>query len=207
MSAPRSKPYAESCDYNKYPIADVLRDVFEHRRSKRSGQALSVLEVGSGTGQHAVYFAQLFREEISRWQTSDLAEELPGISLWINEARDVERLPPPLSLSFTDPAERWAEVLQQAGMAAGADVIFTANTFHIAPWESCVAALPKIARSLSGGGYFVVYGPFNYNGEYTSESNARFDEWLRKNKSPQSGIRHMEDVRDSFIALKQAASG
>ena len=172
------KPFSEACERNREPILAVLQRYFADRRR--------VLEIGSGTGQHAVYFAAALAH--LTWQTSERAANLAGIRQWLEEA-GLANLPPPLELDVTG---RWP--------AARFDALFTANTLHIMSWPEVEKFFAGVGAVLEAGGVLAVYGPFNYNGEYTSESNARFDEWLRKNKSPQSGIRHMEDVRDSFSA-------
>jgi cyclopropane fatty-acyl-phospholipid synthase-like methyltransferase len=170
-----AKPYAEACDRNREPILEVLQRYFADRRH--------VLEVGSGTGQHAVYFAAALRQLI--WQTSDVETNLPGIRLWLEEAR-LSNLPPPLSF---DVCGAWP--------GARYDAVFTANTLHIMPWEGVQALFASLAEVLEEDCVLVVYGPFNYHGAYTSPSNATFDGWL-KQRCAQSGIR-------DFAAVDQLA--
>lgn len=174
-----------------------------------------VLELGAGTAEHAIYFTDVFSfDEIALWQATDLADELPGMRLNLSDAGvSSERCPSPLPLSFTDNEETWrrlncsskVEVNDDATVVttssdggASFDIVFTANTFHIAPWEACLTCCARLELVVAPGGYFVMYGPFNYNGTHTSESNARFDAWLKVNKSPQSAIRHFELVRDAL---------
>jgi cyclopropane fatty-acyl-phospholipid synthase-like methyltransferase len=166
-----SKPFAPHCERNKEPILEVLRLYFADRRR--------VLEIGSGTGQHAVFFAPAFPDAV--WQTSDLDENLPGIRLWVREAA-LPNLPPPLSLDVTGdwPRQR-------------VDAAFTANSLHIMPWSAVEQFFSGIERILEPGGVLAVYGPFNYHGAYTSDSNREFDGWL-KQRSPLSGIRDFEAV-------------
>jgi len=165
------KPHAEACERNRDPILAVLREHFADRRR--------VLEIGSGTGQHAVHFAAALPR--LTWQTSDLAANLPGIRLWLEES-GLRNLPPPLAL---DVSGTWPD--------CRFDAVFTANTLHIMSWphvQSLFAALPRV---LTGDAILAVYGPFNYHGEFTSPGNAAFDQWLRQ-RSPQSGIRDFAAV-------------
>ncbi len=166
-----AKPYAETCDRNRDPILEVLRQHFIDRRH--------VLEIGSGTGQHAVHFAAALPG--LTWQTSDLEPNLSGIRLWIEEAR-LPNLPPPLPL---DVFGSWP--------AARFDAVFTANTLHIMSWEGVRALFAALPGVLTEGAVLAVYGPFKYDGEFTSASNAAFDAWL-KQRSPESGIRDFEAV-------------
>lgn len=165
------KPYAEACDRNREPILEVLQRHFADRNR--------VLEIGSGTGQHAVYFAPAFPR--LTWQTSDVETNLAGMRLWLQEAR-LPNLPPPVAL---DVAGTWPD--------ARFDAVFTANTLHIMGWEAVRALFDSLPDVLEDDSLLVVYGPFNYNGTYTSESNAAFDRWL-KQRSAQSGIRDFAAV-------------
>ena len=165
------KPYAEACDRNREPILEVLREHFADR--------LHVLEIGSGTGQHAVHFAAALPR--LTWQTSDVDSNLPGIRMWLEES-GLSNLPPPIALEVTG---TWPDTRF--------DAIFTANTLHIMSWpevRALFAALPKV---LTADTVLAVYGPFNYDGRFTSPSNASFDQWL-KQRSPHSGIRDFAAV-------------
>ena len=172
------KPYAQSCDDNKDPILTVLREVF--------AEAGAVLEMGSGTGQHAVYFAKHLPHLV--WQASDVAGNLAGIQMWLDEAA-LPNLLPPMLLDVAD--ERWP--------ISRVDAIFSANTAHIMAWPQVVRMFAGIGDVLRVNGVFALYGPFNYGGAYTSESNARFDAWL-KARDPLSGVRDFE----ALDALAQA---
>lgn len=169
-----NKPVAESCLQNQQPILDTLRGVFT--------EAGEVLEVGSGTGQHAVFFSEHLPH--LTWQPSDLQDQHPGMLLWLNEVEH-NRIKPPLVLDVDD--ESWP--------VQNMDYAFTANTTHIISLAQAERMFVHIASVLKPGGLFAQYGPFNYNGEYTSESNARFDQWL-KQQHPQSCIKHFEQLRD-----------
>ena len=164
------KPFSEACEQNKRPILAVLQQYFAAARS--------VLEIGSGTGQHAVYFAAELPHLI--WLTSEVAESHPGISAWLEEA-DLENTEGPLEL----------DVNQADWPIDKIEAIFSANTVHIMDWPSVENMFAGIGRSLQAGGIFCLYGPFNYEGEFTSDSNARFDQWL-KQRDPASGIRDFE---------------
>ena len=166
------KPYSAACDNNRQPILEVLEVLFADRRE--------VLEIGSGTGQHAVYFAENLPHLI--WHSSDLQEYHAGIQLWLDEA-SLANTPPPLLLDVNQP--HWPEL--------EVDAVFCANTIHIIDWDSVRAMIAGAGRLLAGNGVLVLYGPFNYNNAYTSESNSRFDIWLRQ-RDPDSGIRNFEDV-------------
>ncbi|USD36334.1 MULTISPECIES: DUF938 domain-containing protein [Ferrimonas] len=166
-----SLPFSQSCENNKDPILTCLRQAFI--------DASRVLEIGSGTGQHAVYFAEHLPH--LHWQPSDQGEYLAGLALRLatsslpNLAAEIE----------LDVGGRWP--------SQGFDAVFTANTCHIMAWSLVEKLFAGVARSLESGGTFCVYGPFNEGGCFTSDSNARFDQWL-KQRDPDSGIRDLEAV-------------
>jgi cyclopropane fatty-acyl-phospholipid synthase-like methyltransferase len=166
------KPFAESCEQNKRPILTVLRQLLRDRRH--------LLEIGSGTGQHAVYFAEAFPE--LRWQTSERRENLPGIHAWLADEGPANAIAP-LALDVTQ--HPWPLP------GASVDAVFSANTAHIMGWDGVEAMFAGIGEVLVEGGLFLLYGPFNYHGRYTTEGNARFDAWL-KARDPKSGIRDLE---------------
>jgi len=166
------KPFAESCDQNRAPILEVLRSELADKTR--------LLEIGSGTGQHAVYFASEFPQLL--WQTSDLAEMHSGIQAWLDEAALANVLPP---LRLDVCADDWPQ--------GDYDAVFSANTAHIMAWSQVECFIRGVGQVLQAGGVFCLYGPFNYNGHYTSESNARFDAWL-KSRDPVSGVRDFEAV-------------
>jgi Protein of unknown function (DUF938) len=158
------KPFSEASERNRAPILAILKRVFNDRKH--------VLEIGSGTGQHAAYFARELPHLV--WQTSDVAENLPGIREWISD-------PPPIELEVE---KEWPKV--------DADAVFSANTCHIMSWQ-------QVQRMIEGIGKietlqtFCLYGPFNYGGKHTSDSNARFDAMLRA-RDPASGLRDFEKI-------------
>lgn len=166
------KEYSEACERNREPILGVLRRTF--------ARVTRVLEIGSGTGQHAAYFAAALPHVV--WQTSDLPQHHAGIRAWIAESGAANALPPIV-----------LDVNQQDWHCGTVDAIFTANTLHIMSWTSVQALFRGAERELRNGGVLVIYGPFNYGGRYTAQSNARFDEFLRA-RDPASGIRDFEAV-------------
>lgn len=169
-----NKPFAESCEQNQQVILDVLKTLFI--------EAGDVLEIGSGTGQHAVFFTE-FMPHLN-WQPSDLEAEHAGMKMWFDEVEH-NRIRSPLIL----------DVDMQTWPVEPKDYIFTANTTHIISSSQVENMLKHIGLSLKPGGLFAQYGPFNYNGSYTSESNANFDIWL-KQRNPDSCIKHFEVVQE-----------
>jgi len=168
------KPFSPACARNSEPIASVLVPLLQDIES--------VLEIGSGTGQHAVCFGA--RSPHLVWQTSDLPENHQGIRQWVDEAA-LPNVLPPLHL----------DVDQSAWPVERVSAVFTANTLHIAAWSSVQNMFRGVSRVLDSNGLFCVYGPFRYGDVHTSESNARFDASLRAHNS-HSGIRAFEDVHE-----------
>ncbi|MCD9124809.1 DUF938 domain-containing protein [Luteimonas fraxinea] len=177
MTTPHDKPFSPSCDRNRAPILEVLRTQFEHRHQ--------VLEIGSGTGQHAVHFAAAM--PWLRWQTSERDGYLSGIAAWLDEAA-LPNTPAPVALDVTQPD--WPVSTATDGRF---DAVFTANTLHIMGWPEVEACFAGLDRVLADSATLVVYGPFNVGGSYTSDSNRDFDGWL-KARDPRSGIRDFEAV-------------
>jgi cyclopropane fatty-acyl-phospholipid synthase-like methyltransferase len=176
------KPHAPATGRNREPILAVLRERFADRRE--------VLEIGSGTGEHAVFLAAAL--PWLRWQASDLADNLPGIRLWLDEA-GLGNTPPPIELDMRKP---WPQI--------AFDAVFSANTLHIMGWPQVERLFAEVGARLPAGGLLTIYGPFNYGGQFTSESNARFDASLRAG-NPASGLRDFEKVnalaRDAGLVL------
>jgi cyclopropane fatty-acyl-phospholipid synthase-like methyltransferase len=165
------KPDAPSCLRNREPILGVLREHFADRRT--------VLEIGSGTGQHAIFFAAALRH--LNWQSSEQRENLPGIRAWLDEAA-LPNTPAPLELDVMGawPTQRY-------------DAIFSANTLHIMSWAKVECMFARLPEVMAGDAVLAIYGPFNYAGRFTSESNATFDAWLKQSGAHQ-GIRGFEAV-------------
>jgi len=168
------KPYAESSEKNREPILVVLKEIFADRRR--------VLEIASGTGQHAVYFGRDLPH--LTWQPSELPQNLSGIRAWLDEAR-LPNVLPPLAIDINDAS--WP--------VTQADAVFNANTVHIISWQEVERMFAQISRIIDPGGYVCLYGPYNYGGKFTSEGNARFDVWL-KSRDPNSGVRDFEAVNE-----------
>ena len=165
-------PYSDACERNKDPILAILRAAF--------ADCTHVLEIGSGTGQHAVHFATAMPGIV--WQPSEVAEAMPALRRRIfNEGPSNLRAPVVINVTETP----WD--------VRKVDGIFTANTLHILHWlevEALFAGLPAVAKP---GTVLAVYGPFRYGGKYTSESNESFDRMLHA-RDPGSGIRDFEAV-------------
>ncbi|MBX9904966.1 MAG: DUF938 domain-containing protein [Burkholderiales bacterium] len=166
------KPWAEACERNRAPILEVLRSAF--------AAATQVLEIGSGTGQHAVFFAAALPHLV--WQPSDRPEHLAGIAAWRDDA-GLPNLRAPLALDVD--AAHWP--------VTEYDAVFSANTLHIMSWMSVENFFRGVERVLLPGGVLAVYGPFSYGGRHTAESNARFDAFLRA-RDPLSGVRDFDEV-------------
>jgi SAM-dependent methyltransferase len=171
MPAP---PDAPATGRNREPILAVLREHFADRTR--------VLEIGSGTGQHAVHFAAALPH--LQWQTSDLPENHAGIAAWIAEA-GLANVLPPVTLDAAHP-EAWP--------ALRFDAVFSANTLHIMGWPEVQSLFANLPRVLADDATLVVYGPFNIGGRFTAPSNAAFDAQLRA-ADPKRGIRDLEAVQ------------
>lgn len=164
------KAYCQSCENNKDPILSVLRPPLAGKRS--------VLEIGSGTGQHAAYFAAAMPHLV--WQTSDIEENHASIEAWIEGIANARA---PLTLDVDSGG--WPEERFEAA--------FSANTAHIMHWPTVINMFAGLAKVLESGAVFALYGPFNYGGEYTSDGNARFDRVLRAGDAGM-GIRDIEAI-------------
>ena len=160
-------PFYPAAEQNREPILTVLTELFD-----RPGL---VLELGSGSGQHAVHFAAHLGH--LTWQPTDLPEQLPGIERW-REIADLDNVRRPLALDLGDPD--WP--------ITACDEAFSANTAHVLPWRLVAAMLSGVAQRLRPGGRFCLYGPFRYGDRHTSESNASFDASLRQ-RDPNQGVR------------------
>jgi SAM-dependent methyltransferase len=173
-----SKPFSEAAERNKFPILTVLQEVIlpSDRR---------LLEIGAGTGQHAVYLAPLF--PYLEWHPTDLSVNLPGMNTWFKEAKIPNILAP-----------RKLDVNKDDFPKVKFDVVFTANTLHIMHWKDCKAFMKLLGHRLREGSRAIFYGPFKYNGEFTSPSNQEFDQSL-KERDPLSGIRNFEDINSNMI--------
>jgi len=166
------KSFSQSCENNKGPLLEILRPLLELKHA--------LLEIGSGTGQHAAFFAASLPQLL--WQTSDIAAHHSSIEAWIG---GVDNALPPIALDVD--ADDWPQACY--------DSAFSANTAHIMHWPTVVNMFQGIAKVLEAGAVFALYGPFNYQGEYTSPSNEGFDRQLRAT-DPGMGIRDFEAVAE-----------
>jgi len=164
------KAFAEACLRNQEPILAVLRTELDRARV--------VVEIGSGTGQHAVHFARGLPHLV--WQPTDLPENHASIRAWSAEA-GLPNLREPLAL----------DLMQRAWPVDAADAVFSANTAHIVSWPAVEAMIAGAAAILPPGGRLCLYGPFSYGGKHTSASNVEFDAWLRA-RDPSSGVRDFD---------------
>lgn len=168
------RPFSQAAENNKTPIRDVLLT-----HCSTPGE---LLEIGAGTGQHAAWLAGQLPH--LRWQPSDVPEHLRTIQAWLTETQSPAL--PPIALDVND---TWPQ--------RDFDYLFTANTFHIMPAPFVSRCIQAGCQRLRQSGRFLIYGPFNYDGKYTSDSNARFDEWL-KEANAERGIRDQEWVVEQF---------
>jgi SAM-dependent methyltransferase len=148
--------------------------------SRAFAGASRVLEIGSGTGQHAAAFAAALPHIV--WQASDVPAHLPGIRAW-RDACPAPNLPEPLALDVN--VDPWP--------ASAYDAVFSANTAHIMGWPEVERMFARVDAALAPHGRFCLYGPFNDAGAYTAESNARFDASLRA-RDPRMGLRDFDAV-------------
>lgn len=166
------KPYSPASEQNRAPILEVLRTHFADRNK--------ALEIGSGTGQHAVWFASQLPHLV--WQTSDRAENLAGIRMWLDEA-GLPNVLPPLILDVM--GGQWPDMRF--------DAVFSANTVHIMAWAEVEAMFAGLKGVMTEDAKLAIYGPFHYGSRATSESNARFDASLRM-QAAHMGVRDFEAV-------------
>ena len=178
-----TKPFSEACLRNQQPIADALKKLLPN--------PARLLEIGSGTGQHAVFCAQALPH--IQWQTSDLLQHHEGMLKWIEDAA-LDNVLPPLVLD-----------VDQAWPLIDVDHVFTANTVHYIANTSVVNMFAQVSELLPEKGLFVIYGPVNVAGQFTSEGNAGLDEWLKTCVNPLAGIKYIADIeqlaRDQGLAL------
>ena len=171
------KPFSLACERNQGPIEIALRSLI-------IGPG-SVLEVGSGTGQHGVFIAE--RRPDLVWQTSDQAERLTGLRQWVKDA-GLFNLPDPLQLDITD----WPSSLGPF------DTVFAANVVHYIPRTLVPYLVNVMSEAALPKGQLIYYGPFNEQG-FTSAGNAALDAWLKQDVSPDAGIWE----QDEFLGVLQ----
>jgi len=169
----KSKPDAPATQRNKRPILDILK-----REIQDSSE---ILEIGSGTGQHAIFFAE--KMPWITWQTSDVISNHTGINQWLETFKG-ENIKAPLELEIGH---------DQLNTTLRFNHVYSSNTAHIMSYSSVIKMFAMIALILPKGGKFFLYGPFNIENKYTSNSNQEFDAML-KEKSSAMGIRNIEDL-------------
>lgn len=167
-----NKAFSQACENNKRAISQELVRIFSHKSH--------ALEIGSGTGQHGVYFAKTLPH--LTWQLSDRHENHVAILQWQKEYPSKNLLPPIALDVMLDP---WPEPIY--------DAAFSANTAHIMPWEAVVAMFLGVSNILKPQGTFCLYGPMKYQGVLEAQSNVAFDAALRE-AIPHQGIRDFEDI-------------
>ena len=166
------KPFSQACENNRQPIFAVLEPLLADKTS--------VLEIGSGTGQHSVWFAKQLPH--LQWQTSDLEGNHRGINLWL-DAYPSANLQAPIALNMLE--NHWPE--------CSYDGIYSANTAHIMPWDAVVNMIALVGQHLQSNGIFCLYGPMSYSGIITAPSNIQFDRNLRQ-QAAHMGIREFHDI-------------
>ncbi|QDE31541.1 DUF938 domain-containing protein [Shewanella polaris] len=164
-------PFSQACENNKQPILTLLIQWLNNRQH--------ILEIGSGTGQHSVYFAKNLPHV--RWQPSDQLHYLDTLQTRLN-LQASPNLQQAISLDVT---QQWPL------LTSNVDAIFSANTLHIMSQAMVEAFFTGVGSVLVNSGSLVIYGPFNYQGQFTSDSNRQFNLWLQQN-NPQSSIRDIE---------------
>ena len=165
------RKFSQACEQNKEPILNILKQVFKNNKK--------ILEIGSGTGQHAAYFSRHLSHLI--WQPSDLKENHSSIESWMEE--DITNIEKPIELDISQ--HPWPSVF--------VDGIFVANVFHIISWEVITHFFLGVGEILNKNGVVLIYGPFSYAGKHTSQSNEDFDRYL-KQRDPLSGVRDIVDL-------------
>ncbi len=171
-------PFSPAAERNKEPILKVLKEVIrpQHKR---------LLEIGAGTGQHAIFMAPFFPK--LEWTPTEQAENLSMLAKLVHES-GVPNIRQPHK--FQVGPDDFANFTY--------DLIFTANTFHIMHWKECKTLMRLASIRLQENGKVLIYGPFNYDGKFTSPSNEEFDNSLRE-RDPLSGIRSFEDVQRAMV--------
>ncbi|OIQ17987.1 MAG: hypothetical protein BM556_11225 [Bacteriovorax sp. MedPE-SWde] len=179
------KPNAPSCERNKAPILRILNTIVSETKTRIGDREVQVLEVGSGTGQHARFFADELAEVV--WTPSDVKSNHSGIKSWIKDC-DNQNINMPISY----------EVGKDAIAEGPFDIVYAANILHIMGWKICKTLMRNLGKSLESNATVVFYGPFNYHGDFTSESNRAFDQSL-KSRNSSMGIRAFVDVTNAMV--------
>lgn len=173
-------PFSIAAERNRHPILEQLQALLPSPGT--------VLEIGSGTGQHATFFAQKLPSLL--WQPSDREENLAGLEARF-KAEGTDNILPLMKL----------DVVSDPWPGSSFNAVYSANTAHIMHWDAVIAMFSGVAAHLWDEGLFCLYGPFNIDNRFTSESNARFDAQLRA-QDPQMGIRDMAVVESLAVLHK-----
>eukprot|EP00923_Selenidium_pygospionis_P010594 GHVN01018446.1.p1 GENE.GHVN01018446.1~~GHVN01018446.1.p1 ORF type:complete len:241 (+),score=26.59 GHVN01018446.1:250-972(+) len=173
------RPYSQACENNKQAILEVMGAVF------RENEVSNCLEIGSGTGQHVVHFAQHLPNV--KFYPTDQLSNLPGILAWVKWA-NLKNIETPVELDV----RHWESSPKQYTS------IYSANTSHIMSWDTVCVFMSQVSTHLEQGGLFLLYGPFNFDGKFTSESNERFDKSL-KSRNSGMGLRNFEDMNEILL--------
>ncbi|BAY66826.1 hypothetical protein NIES22_69700 (plasmid) [Calothrix brevissima NIES-22] len=197
MASQDARKEAPATQRNREPILEILLQVLP--------QSGTILEIASGTGEHAVFFAPKLSQR--KWLPTDANKQLfPSINAWA-EYFGCDNIYPPQELDVREPV--WPvenEVVNEWLHSSPIVAIVNINMIHISPWSACLGLMAGAGRILKAGGILYLYGPFKQGGEHTSLSNAAFDEYLRAQNS-QWGVRNLDDVvaaaRSEDLILKQ----
>lgn len=165
-------PVAEACLRNQHPILDVL--------SRYIADEAFVLELASGTGQHGAYMTKHLPS--IKWRPTEVREQLNAVRMW-QQYTNEPRFLAPLEL----------DVCQDIWPSRDVDVVFSANLIHYVGWHAVDCTFKGVQRVLKPGGLMIFYGPYNYDGQFTSEGNVKLDAWLRE-RNPDSGIKDFEQI-------------
>jgi cyclopropane fatty-acyl-phospholipid synthase-like methyltransferase len=168
------RPHSHSCDRNQNDILKILKQIITHDPGR-------LLEIGSGTGQHAIHMAPNFPD--LEWVTSDVERNHEGIKMWLKDYK-IPNIHGPVSYEVGVDKIPYQKF----------DYIYCANAIHIMSWKKVKTMIKQISPSIHEGAQVIFYGPFNYDNEYTCESNEKFDGYL-KGRDEKSGIRNFEDVK------------
>lgn len=168
---------------NKDAILEVLKKNIKALRPR-------VLEIASGTGQHAVYFAEQW-PEVTWWPSDIDPQAIASINAWILHNRP-GNIKPPQAIDVTSPA--WLDGEAFDSWTQTFDAIFSANMIHISPWQATLGLIEGAAKRLDDGGMLILYGPFTINDTHTAPSNEAFDESL-KSRNPDWGIRDVSAIQ------------
>jgi hypothetical protein len=180
MTSPNNldlRQYAPATQRNRQPILDILKQILPSTGN--------ILEIASGTGEHAVFFAPYFYPR--KWIPSDVNNEsIESIKSW-QKYCVTNNMQSPLWLDVT--AENWVFPEDLKPITS----VININIIHISPWQSCIGLMRGSQKILSSGSILYLYGPFKINNQHTAPSNEQFDQYL-KIQNPQWGVRNLDDV-------------